>query len=200
MNRFDEGARTWDTPDHRARAVAVAAAILREVAVPRAARVVDIGAGTGLLGLALAPDVGAVTFAEPSAGMLEVLGEKLDALGDPRLRALPYDLLVDPPPPDGFDLAVSLLVLHHLEDTEAALRAIAALLVPGGQIALADLATEDGSFHADPEGIHHHGFDPSTLVDAARTAGFTEARIAHATEIERDGRRYPLILLIARRP
>ena len=200
MSTFDERARDWDTPERRARAEEVADAIRAAVALTADTRAIDIGAGTGLLGLALAPDVGEVVLAEPSTGMLEVANEKLSRSGPANVRAVRFDLLADPPPGDPFDLVVSLLVLHHLEDTAVALTAIGRLLRPGGRLAIADLDVEDGSFHdADAEGIHHLGFDRDRLGDLARSAGFTGVEIRTATEIERDGQRYPLFLLLARR-
>ena len=200
MSTFDERARDWDTPERQARAEVVAAAIGDAVPLTPATRAIDIGSGTGLLGIALAPHVGEVVLADPSAGMLEVANEKLSADGPANVRAVRFDLVADPPPGDPFDLVVSLLVLHHLEDTAAALAAIARLLKPGGRLALADLDTEDGTFHsADAEGIHHLGFDRVRLDDLARAAGFTDVEFRTATTIEDDGRRYPLFLLIARR-
>ena len=200
MSRFDDEAATWDTPEHVLRAAAVADAIRSEVPLTAAMRVIDVGAGTGLLGLALADDVGEVVLAEPSTGMLEVVDRKLAALGDDRIRAVAFDLVGDPPPAGRFDLAVSLLVLHHIEDTIGALRSIAGLLRPGGRIALADLEAEDGSFHADPDGIHHFGFERMALAAAASVAGFADARVVTATEIERDGRVYPVVLLLGTLP
>lgn len=199
MSRFDDEARTWDTPEHVLRAAAVADAIRSEVPLGPAMRVIDVGAGTGLLGLALAGEVGEVVLAEPSSGMLEVVREKVAALRDPRIRVLEFDLEADPPPAPAFDLAVSLLVLHHVKDTIGALRAFAALLAPGGRIALADLEAEDGSFHADHTGIHHFGFERTALAAAAAVAGFMDGRVVTATEIERDGRLYPVVLLLATR-
>jgi ubiquinone/menaquinone biosynthesis C-methylase UbiE len=199
MSRFDDEARTWDTPDHVLRAAAVADAIRSEVPLGPAMRVLDVGAGTGLLGLALADAVGEVVLAEPSSGMLEVVREKVSALGDERIRVLAFDLVADPPPGQVFDLAVSLLVLHHIDDTIGALRGIAALLAPGGRIALADLEAEDGSFHSDLDGIHHFGFERTALAAAAAVAGFADARVVTATEIEKDGRRYPVVLLLGTR-
>jgi 2-polyprenyl-3-methyl-5-hydroxy-6-metoxy-1,4-benzoquinol methylase len=199
MSTFDEKARDWDTPERQARAEIVAAAIRDAVRVTPDTRVIDIGAGTGLLGIALAPHVGEVVLAEPSAGMLEVATEKLSAGGPANVGAVRFDLL-DPPPGEPFDLVVSLLVLHHLEDTGAALSAIAGLLRPGGYLALADLDTEDGSFHsADAEGIHHHGFDRDRLGDLARAAGFDEVEFRTVVTIEDEGRDYPIFLLVGRR-
>jgi ubiquinone/menaquinone biosynthesis C-methylase UbiE len=197
---FDERARDWDTPERRDRVDAVAEAIRASVKLAPTMRAIDLGAGTGLLGLSLASDVGEMVLAEPSKGMLEVAREKLAAGGPANVTAVRFDLEVDPPPLDPFDLAVSLLVLHHLADTNSALSAIRRLLRPGGRIAMADLDAEDGSFHdPDAEGIHHLGFERPELIAMTRAAGFVDVEIRTAPEIERDGRRYPLFLLLAQR-
>jgi ubiquinone/menaquinone biosynthesis C-methylase UbiE len=130
MATFDERAREWDTPERISRAARVAAAIREAVPLRRTDRLVDVGAGTGLLGLALADDVGEIVLIDPSAGMIEVATEKLVASGLRSVRAVRHDLLVDQPPADHFDVAVSLLVLHHLEDTAAALAASAICSFP----------------------------------------------------------------------
>ncbi len=201
MSSFDDRAREWDTPERRWRAEAVAATIRESVALTPTMRVIDIGAGTGLLGLALAGDIGELVLAEPSEGMLEVAREKLADTGLTHASALRFDLQVDQPPGGPFDLAVSLLVLHHLEDTQAALSAIHDLLRPGGRIALADLDEEDGSYHEpDAEGIHHKGFDRAALADLARAAGFTAVEARSAAEIEHRGHPFTLFLLLGTRP
>ena len=201
MSTFDERARGWDTPEKRSRAEAVAHVIRDSIDLAPTMRVIDVGAGTGLLGLALAGEVGELVLAEPSEGMLEVMREKLAAAEPSDVTAVHFDLMADPPPGDAFDLAVSLLVLHHVADTAAALTAIRRLLRPGGRICLADLDAEDGSFH-DPnaEGIHHFGFERRALIETAQAAGFTDVEIRPATEIERDGRQYPLFLLLGTAP
>jgi 2-polyprenyl-3-methyl-5-hydroxy-6-metoxy-1,4-benzoquinol methylase len=201
MSSFDERARDWDTPERRMRAEAVAEAIRANVSLTPRMRAIDVGAGTGLLGLTLAGDVGEMVLAEPSEGMLEVAREKLAAGGPPNVSAVRFDLLADPPPGDQYDVALSLLVLHHLRDTLAALAAIRGLLRPRGLLALADLDAEDGSFHdAEAEGIHHLGFDREELAELARKTGFTDVELRTATEFEREGRRYPVFLLLARNP
>ncbi len=199
MSSFDQKAQDWDTPERQERAAAIADIIRAHVPLSRSMRAIDIGAGTGLLGLELASDVGSMVLAEPSAGMLAVAREKLAADGPGNVTAIPFDIQAAPPGGASFDLAVSLLVLHHVEDTAVALRAINDLLAPGGRIALLDLEAEDGTFHDDPEGIHHHGFDQAALRTTAESVGFRDVETRIVSEIDRDGRPYPLFLLTARR-
>ena len=201
MSTFDEKAKEWDTPERRERARLLAEVIREHVDLDTSMRVIDIGAGTGLLGLELADDVGELVLAEPSAGMLEVARRKLTVLGRANVSAIEFDLPGGPPPGAPFDLAVSLLVLHHVEDTAAALRSIFDLLAAGGRMAMLDLDAEDGTFHdQDAEGIHHHGFDQRHITGLAGSAGFVDVQTRVASELERDGRSYPLILITARRP
>jgi ubiquinone/menaquinone biosynthesis C-methylase UbiE len=199
MSRFDEKAQDWDTPERRDRARAIADIIRTHVPLSRSMRAIDIGAGTGLLGLELAADVGSMVLAEPSEGMLSVARDKLAADGPGNVTAIPFDIEAGPPDGAPFDLAVSLLVLHHVADTRVALQSIHDLLAPGGRIALLDLDAEDGTFHEDPEGIHHHGFEQATLRATAISVGFRDAETRIVSKIEREGRPYPLFLLTAQR-
>ena len=201
MATFDERARTWDTEERRTRAEAVAEAIRAAVELTSSTRTIEVGAGTGLLGLALVDQVGELVLAEPSTGMLEVAREKIARLDRPGVSAIAFDLLADPPPTPPFDLAISLLVLHHLPDPGVALRAILGLVAPGGRLALSDLDTEDGGFHdEEAEGVHHLGFDRDRLMSAAREVGFVDVATSTATTSVNERGAYPLFLLTATRP
>jgi ubiquinone/menaquinone biosynthesis C-methylase UbiE len=206
VTSFDERAAEWDTPDRVARAEALAAAIVRAVPIADGTRAIELGAGTGLLGLALRDQVGAARLArlvltDASAGMLKVAAAKIAERRLTGVETVSFDVVSDPPPAGApYDLALSLLLLHHVQDTAAALRAVARLLAPGGWLALSDLDTEDGSFHgATADGIHHRGFDRRRLRALAADAGFVGVKVGSAGLIERDGRAYPLFLLTARR-
>ena len=199
MSTFDQKAGDWDTPERRERTAAIADIVRAHVPLSPSMRAIDIGAGTGLLGLELAADVGSMVLAEPSQGMLAVARQKLAADGPGNVTAIPFDIRPRSPEGAPFDLAVSLLVLHHVEDTPVALRAIHDMLAPDGRIALLDLDAEDGTFHDDPEGIHHHGFDQAALRATAASAGFRDVETRIVSEIDRDGRLFPLFLLTAQR-
>ena len=76
----------------------------------------------------------------------------------------------------------SAMTLHHLDDVDTVLARLVDCLKPGGILALADLDTEDGSFHRDnPEGVMHHGFDRTKLAATLRRLGLAgiEADTVH---------------------
>lgn len=198
---FDDQAATWDDDPTKVERARTVADLICEVAAPGpTTRVLDYGAGTGLLAQALAPHVGPLTVADPSAGMREMLTQKLDSGALPTgTRVWEIDLSTQLPPEETFDLIVSLLVLHHIPDVSAALRGFAALLAPGGRVALCDLMTEDGSFHDAARGEVHHGFDPDTLTTMLAEVGFGEVDVRAAHTLTKQGRDYPLFLVTATR-
>ena len=202
MRTFDERAPEWDTPRRIARAEEAARTIEAAIEIPPSCRAIEVGAGTGLLGLALRPRLESLVLADTSDGMLAEADRKIRDGGIEGVRSVHFDLASDAPPPGApFDLVVSLLLLHHVEDTRAALGGMHRLLAPGGQVAAIDLDTEDGSFHSpDAEGVHHQGFDRGGLAELARDIGFTSVRVGDGQPIEDEGRRYPMFLLTARRP
>ncbi len=172
----------WDAnPARVALARAVVAAVRSAVPLRPDLRVLDFGAGTGLISLGLYDDVGEITAVDASAGMLRVLGEKASAIGASRLHTLQCDVSEQTLPPASFDLIVSSMTLHHLPDVPAVLRRLRPALRTGGWIALADLDSEDGTFHADPTGVYHNGFAREAVCRWLETTGFegAAARDAH---------------------
>lgn len=200
---FDERAATWDDdPDRRHRSQVVAARINELVSLTPETRVLEYGAGTGLLGFALKPYVGHMTLADISEGMLEQIRKKIAASGMDDVEWRKLDLTKEPLPPERYDLVCLQLILHHILDTNQILRALLDILAPGGTLAVADMDTEDGTFHREAyEG--YFGFDREELGDKAREAGFEDVRFEDLLTIqkERGGRLrdYPMFLMLARR-
>ncbi|MDY8134276.1 class I SAM-dependent methyltransferase [Aquimarina sp. 2201CG5-10] len=58
-----------------------------------------------------------------------------------------------------FDSIISSMTLHHINNVDELFKTFYTLLNDKGTIAIADLDTEDGSFHTTDTGVFHHGFD-----------------------------------------
>lgn len=199
---FDEKAATWDDdPAKVERARVVAEAIRSAIPLTSDTRLLEYGAGTGLVAEALAEDVGAITLAEPSAGMREVATAKVDLGTLPAgTRVWDLDLAATAPPSDErFDLIATVMTLHHIHHLEPVLAGFAQLLGDGGHLAVVDLEAEDGSFHSEDSGFDgHHGFDRGALQAQLEAAGFTDVAFADVHQIEKDGSTFPLFLATGR--
>ena len=73
----------------------------------------EYGCGTGLLSFALRPYLDAITLADNSAGMLEVVQEKISAAGAQNMFPVRLDLSIEPPLPRTYSLIYTMLAMHH---------------------------------------------------------------------------------------
>lgn len=174
------------------------AAMAESVAFEADHTVLDFGAGTGLVTARVAGLVAKVIAVDISAAMLAKLQEKTSLRG--KVETVCQDITREPLD-QTVDVVVSAMAAHHVEDTALVLSTLFAHLRPGGQLALADLDAEDGSFHpAGIEGVFHAGFARQDLAALAVAAGFETPVFRTACEVDRGGVRYPIFLMTARRP
>jgi len=195
---FQARAGEWDASERRNRlAAAIGDAISARVALHRRLRVLDFGAGTGLLSGRIAPRVERVVAVDTSPAMLEQLRAKPELRGKVEIRC--RDIVAEPLD-DRFGLIVSAMALHHVADTPALLREFRRLLEDGGGIALADLDREDGSFHPpNTEGVFHQGFDRGELRALLENQGFADIEFTDAYRLQKNGGDYPVFLVTATR-
>jgi SAM-dependent methyltransferase len=198
--RFDDEAATWDDdPGHEKRQLAVAKAIKEAVSLSPEMSAVDIGGGTARLSILLADLVGSVVVTDPSAGMVQVARERIEAAGfSDRLRAVQADLTTDRL--DGaYDVMWSSMALHHVQNLDGLLRSVAGLLVHGGRLLIADLDEDpDGDFHADKVDFDgHHGFNRQRLAEQLSGAGFGDVSFIDATTILKNDREFGVFLCTA---
>lgn len=124
-------------------------------------RVVDLGAGTGLLTLPLAAAVESVVAIDSSAAMLDRLDAKAKEIGRRNVDVRLADLRWLPLGDESVTLAVSNYAFHHLDDVgkELALAELRRVLAPGGRLVICDmmfslsLRGEDRRIVADKVGL-----------------------------------------------
>lgn len=195
---FQEKASDWDASQMRQQlSSAIGKSILEHVALHDDMAVMDFGAGTGLLASHVAPKVKSIAAVDISAAMLDKLVAKPEFHG--KVTAVCQDILAQPLALQ-FDLIVSAMAMHHVQDTGQLLATFAQHLQPGGKIALADLDKEDGSFHpADAEGVFHHGFAHDELQAVIARHGFSDIQFHRAHCVDREDKSFPIFLVTASR-
>lgn len=186
MSRFDDEAKTWDTEESQERARQIASAIRSRVSLSKNMSAFEYGCGTGQLSFKLREDLGSITLADNSTGMLEVLREKIKERSVDNMTPLQLDLTKDSLPDDRFDLIYTAMTLHHIPNTEDILRKFYDLLNLGGTLCIADLDKEDGSFHGYDVDDVHKGFDRDELANLVKNVGLTNINFCTAYQMERE--------------
>ena len=199
QRNFDTAALNWDEEPRRVKlAGEIAAAIQENLPLSEEWDGLDFGCGTGLVSLKLAPLLRSMTGIDNSSGMLDRLNKKIEKSGYLNMRTELCDLGKGDLPTGKYHLITSAMTLHHIEKIIPLLQLLKTLLYPGGWVALADLESEDGSFHDDPTGIFHHGFSSEDLSNMLENAGFSSISITNATTVVKAERSFPVLLATAR--
>jgi ubiquinone/menaquinone biosynthesis C-methylase UbiE len=139
--RWDERVAVWEEVATSPAFLAIRDRIVELAEPSREDRVVDLGAGTGLLALALAPRVKEVVAVDISERMLERLDDAAAADGVHNIEPLVADLRRLPLADEFATLVVSNYAFHHLDDPgkELALAEARRILRPGGRLVICDM-------------------------------------------------------------
>ena len=204
MNEFDIKASGWDgNPIHHARSEAIAKEMLRLLPIKKEMSAMEFGAGTGILSFMLKDFFNDIILMDSSTEMVNVANKKIDAMGAKNLKTIVFDLEHETYSGKTFDLIFTQMVLHHVNDIEKLFGNFYKILNPNGFIAIADLYTEDGSFH--DEGFSgHKGFNIEDLTLTLNKFNFQVSSVEQCFVIDRKiseevTNQYPIFLLIANR-
>lgn len=197
QDNFHKKSDTWDEGATRVNgAQIIADAIAKKVTLHSEMHIIDFGVGTGLLGFEIAKKTKQVHGIDTSKSMLEKLEEK----NSDELFIKPYhqDIIVTPLE-DEFDGLVSSMTLHHVEDLEKFFTQIHKNIKEDGFIAIADLESEDGTFHSDNTGVFHFGFDEETLLKTVQNCGFKDVKVENINTINKPHKDFGVFLLTAKK-
>lgn len=193
---FTEKAQDWDSNDMvKQLSTAIGHTILDKVPLDRQMHVLDFGAGTGLICSHVAPKVEKVVAVDISEAMLEKLMAKPELTG--KVEAVCQDI-TDKPLQSRFDLIISAMAMHHVENTDELFKTFASHLKPGARVALADLDKEDGTFHPeDAQGVFHAGFERDAIQAILQEKGFSDIQFTTAHTVNKEDKSFPIFLVTA---
>jgi SAM-dependent methyltransferase len=193
---FNKKAKDWDASERKIlTSSAISSSILKHVPLNQQMDVMDFGAGTGLISANIARFVHKIIAVDISSAMLNKLKSKTE-LQD-KVEVACQDIM-NKPLNMQFDLIMSALALHHVEDTNGLINTFAAHLKIGGKIALADLDKEDGNFHPkNTEGVFHSGFNRIELKKILVENKFTNIEFYTAHTMNKNDNNYPVFLVVA---
>jgi tRNA (cmo5U34)-methyltransferase len=202
INDFDSKASEWDNnPMHWDRSEAIAKEIIKHIPIKKEMTALEFGAGTGILSFLLKDNFKEITLMDNSSEMIKVIRGKIESTKVKNLKAVNIDLEHSDYKRAGVDVIFTQMVLHHVADIDNIIKKFYNLLNRGGYIAIADLYSEDGSFHG--EGfIGHMGFDIENLSDQISKVGFTNISERQCFVMDRkvsetETKKFGVFLLIA---
>jgi 2-polyprenyl-3-methyl-5-hydroxy-6-metoxy-1,4-benzoquinol methylase len=205
MNEFDLKAAGWDqNPIVWDRAEAIANEIKRLIPLNKQMTALEFGAGTGVTSFILKDSLKEITLMDNSSEMVKIMKNKIKTSGVKNLTALNFNLEQSDFKNAKFDLIFNQMVLHHITDIKDIITKFYNLLNPGGYLAIADLYSEDGSFHG--EGFTgHKGFDIEELSASIKKQGFTDISHRKCYTINKKvsdtvTKPFDVFLIIAKRP
>jgi SAM-dependent methyltransferase len=149
--------------------------------VPRGARVLDLGGGSGWVSeLLLRYGLRPITL-DLSASLLRLAATRF-ARASLRGHAVGADMTALPFPPSCFEAAVVLDALHHVEDLAAVLSEVRRVLVPGGLFVVAEPGeghseTEKSRAEVREQAVREGEIHPFALDRLAACAGFDHVRV-----------------------
>lgn len=201
---FDQKAKDWDNdPKKLKRASDFAREIIDFLPYIAENTALEIGCGTGLLSFLLKDQFQKIHLTDTSKGMLEVLQEKITSQNITHFEPHYGDIIQDQVKLPAVNVIYTMMTLHHIEDLSLAFQKFYTLLLPDGYICIADLVTEDGSFHGPYPDFIHFGFDKTDLEQLMQQNGFKPVYYSECHIIEKmvndEPKQFPLFLMIGKK-
>ncbi|UCE59003.1 MAG: ArsR family transcriptional regulator [Phycisphaerales bacterium] len=168
--------------------------------LPRNLTVVDVGAGTGYLLPALADQFARVIGVDPVEAMLEVARERVNTLALENVDLCKGDLSRLPIADETADVAVAMLVLHHVPSPTDALAELLRIVRDGGTVLIVEQNAHEDEGFRDRMQDNWWGFEPETLRDLLQSTGFRDTRLRMLPTSHHNAGAPDLYVATARRP
>ncbi|MEA2042775.1 MAG: class I SAM-dependent methyltransferase [Bacteroidota bacterium] len=200
MSKFDSVAKNWDAEQKKTNeARKIFKHIRKQIKLNKKMTVADIGSGTGLLTMQLVPFVKSIHGYDNSKGMLTELDKKIEHQKCKSCKTILFDADINELPANKYDLIVSSMTFHHITDIDTFAEKMYKSIKAGGQFAIGDIETEDGSFHSNNSEVKHFGFEPEKFKTHFSKAGFSDITTERLFTVEQNEKKYFIFLTSGRK-
>ncbi|WEG73125.1 class I SAM-dependent methyltransferase [Vagococcus intermedius] len=170
---FDTLANRYDTPERQTLAGIISSHLKPHLVGTPVGKLLDYGAGTGLVSLPLANLTNFLLLVDASQEMLTLADHKIKQLGLGQTQTLVADFTKTSPNVHADVILVS-LVLLHIPETENILQAFYDCLNPGGRLMIVDFDNNPNVSHP----LIHSGFNQEVLQQQLKNVGFQQINSA----------------------
>ena len=171
-DKFDSIANSYDNPERTRIAMVASDAIKEYLGDTRSKSAIDFGCGTGLVGMNLLNEFESLLFMDTSENMLEIVKKKITDVGALNARTLCFDFESSSQPDLRADYIFMAQVLLHIQDYEAVLAKLHAVLNDEGHLLIVDFNKNDKVVSE----LVHNGFDQEQLKALMLKIGFKDIR------------------------
>lgn len=171
-DKFNSIANSYDNPERTRIAMVASDAIKEYLGDTRSKSAIDFGCGTGLVGMNLVNEFESLLFMDTSENMLDIVKKKITDVGALNARTLCFDFESSSQPDLRADYIFMAQVLLHIQDYEAVLAKLHAVLNDEGHLLIVDFNKNDKVVSE----LVHNGFDQEQLKALMLKIGFKDIR------------------------
>ncbi|MFV0352985.1 MAG: class I SAM-dependent methyltransferase [Oscillospiraceae bacterium] len=168
MNIFDQMAYRYDTPERAEIATIVAENLKQQMGGFKDKTAIELGCGTGLVGLQLASCFKNITYIDTAKNMVDIVAQKVTALNIKNATALVLDILDETAAPLTADCIFMSQLLLHVPPYQDFLKKTFEMLAPSGTLLIVDFDKNE----LVPSDRVHNGFDQTQLTTLLKNIGF----------------------------
>lgn len=196
IHQFNQLAAKYDTAKNKDMAKRSTDAIRNLLDKSHTKTAIDLGCGTGNVGLDLLEEFESMLFVDASPEMIAQVEKKLAQRETKKASVLCLDIEKDVQLPSKADTIILSLVLHHISDRHKLLSKLYEALNKDGQLLIIEMEKQESS-----TGGHDHGMDRSELTTALSEIGYQhiQSNIFYDAKKESAGQEASRFILSARK-
>lgn len=201
-SRFDLLAKEWDSKPQRVESAMKFVDYVKQNTKTNLDdfKVLDYGCGSGLVSFGFADDVKYIDGFDYSKEMICRYNEKSKELNYTNVKGVIHNINEEDISSSGYNLVVTNMTMHHIKDINRFVQVLKNSLDKDGYLYIADLVTEDGTFHSmGNDDVEHLGFDKEFLLNVFKENDFVDIKYGIIQTIYKENKSYRIFSISGKR-